>query len=144
MGFKIGEGTTILMRCKFYCAKGLVIGKYSVINSNCLIDSRGDVYIGNSVSISEGSVILSSDHDMNSNDFRGRTRKVHIEDYVWLGFRSLVLPGISIDKGAVVAAGSVVTKSVSASAVVGGVPAKLINMRKGVPKYQLNYKRFLQ
>lgn len=56
--------------------------------------------------------------------------KVYIEDDVWLGRNVIVMPGIRIGKGAIVAAGSVVTKDVSDYTIVGGVPAKLIRTRQ--------------
>lgn len=54
---------------------------------------------------------------------------VVIEDDVWIGTRAIILAGVTIGRGAVVAAGSVVTKSVPAYAIVGGNPAKIIRMR---------------
>lgn len=57
---------------------------------------------------------------------------VIIEDDVWIGTRAIVLHGVTIGRGAVVAAGSVVTKSVPPYAIVGGVPARLIRFRWGV------------
>jgi Acetyltransferase (isoleucine patch superfamily) len=53
-----------------------------------------------------------------------------IEDYVFIGPRAIILPGVKIGKGAVVAAGAVVTKDVAPFSVVGGVPAKIIGERK--------------
>ena len=55
---------------------------------------------------------------------------VIIEDYVFIGPRSIILPGVKIGKGAVVAAGAVVSKDVAPYAIVGGVPAKIIGERK--------------
>lgn len=57
------------------------------------------------------------------------TGKVVLEDDVWIGYRAIILPGVTIHKGAVVGAGAVVTKDVEPFAVVGGVPAKVIKYR---------------
>lgn len=57
-------------------------------------------------------------------------KDVVIEDDVWIGARSIILPGVKVQKGAVIAAGSIVTKSVDSCAVVGGNPAKIIKNKK--------------
>lgn len=144
MGFKIGEGSSILMNCKFDCARGLTIGENSVINANCRIDSRGELEIGSNVSISEEVVVLTADHDMDTPDFKGRNRKVVIKNYVWIGTRAMILPGIKIGKGAVVAAGAVVTKDVEPFHVVAGIPAKFIRIRENKLDYSISYRRLFQ
>jgi maltose O-acetyltransferase len=144
MSYKIGKGSSIFMRCKFYCVKGVEIGDYSVINANCILDSRGGLKIGNSVSISEQTIILTTDHDMNSEVFDGRQNPIFIEDYVWIGTRATILPGVKVGKGAVVASGAVVNKSVNDYEVVGGVPAKFIKTRSQALNYKLDYRRLFQ
>ena len=144
MRFKIGKQTFIFMGCTFDCVGGLLIGANSVINANCRLDSRGGLNIGDSVSISNDTIILTADHDMNNN-MEGRALSVKIRDYVWVGTRSMILPGVEIKTGSVIAAGSVVTKDVIENTVVGGVPAKLIKTRLN-PRFDYNasYKRLFQ
>jgi len=55
---------------------------------------------------------------------------VHIEDDVWIGHGAIILKGVSVGTGAIIAAGSVVTKTVPAYSIVGGVPAKVIGTRR--------------
>jgi acetyltransferase-like isoleucine patch superfamily enzyme len=144
MKFKIGEGSYIFMGCTFDCSQGLTIGQNSVINSNCRVDPRGKVSIGNNVSISNDTIILTADHDMNNN-MEGRMLEVTIGDFVWIGTRSMILPGVKINKGSVVAAGSIVTKNIEPNAVVGGVPAKVIKIRTNpLFNYNASYKRLFQ
>ena len=133
------------MGCSFDCKGNLSIGKNSVINSKCRIDNRAGVSIGENVSISNDVIILTADHDMNI-DMNSRLRKVVIEDYVWIGTRAMILPGVTIERGAVVAAGAVVTKSIAAFKVTAGVPARVIKERsqKDDFKYNSSYKRYLQ
>ena len=73
---------------------------------------------------------------MNDPEFGVKGAPVIIEDYAWVSSRTTLLPGVTIGKGAVVAAGAVVTKSVEPYTVVGGVPAKKIGERSK----ELNYK----
>lgn len=99
--------------------------------------------IGNFCSIApEVAFILSADHYINQFSTYPFKSKVFdqgdegvskgdiiIEDDVWIGFRSTILSGVTIGQGAIVGAGSVVTKSVPPYAIVGGVPAKVISYR---------------
>lgn len=144
MKFSIGTGTTIFMNCKFDCAKGLSIGNNSCINANCRLDSRGLLEIGNSVSISEDVIFLTADHNVELLGILDRDKKVTVGDFVWIGTRAMVLPGVTIGTGAVVAAGAVVTKEVEKLAVVGGIPAKFIKYRIENFDYNATYKRLFQ
>ncbi len=130
MGFANDHVSSVFMHCRFDCAKNLTIGKYSVVNARCRLDNRGEIIIGNNVSISSDVIILTADHELD--DETGgynRLQKVVIEDKVFIGTRAMVLPGVIIGQGAQIAAGSVVTRSVPPYSVYGGVPAKLIKMR---------------
>lgn len=141
MGFKIGKNCAIFMHTTFGCAKGFTIGNDSIINSKCLIDQRGTIIIGKKVAISHEVNILTADHEFDSPNFEGRERPVVIEDYVWIGARAIILPGITLGEGSVVAAGSVVTKDVPPYSVVAGVPAKIVNTRPNTLDYVTEYQR---
>src|ERR1035437_9508153 len=144
MGFTLGKQTSIFLKCRFDCAKNLAIGSPSVINQGCRLDSRGGLRIGNNVSISEEVCILTADHDPKTSDFRGRPRPVVIEDYVFIGTRAMILPGVTVHRGAIVAAGAVVSRDVQALGIVGGIPARSIGTRNPVLSYTTEYTRFLQ
>lgn len=146
MKFKIGKGSYIFMGCRFDCSENFQMGVNSVINANCRIDTRGSVCIGENVSISSDVIILTSDHNMDTPNLQGRNRMVIIEDFVWIGTRAMIMPGVRIRSGAIVAAGAVVTKDVQAYSVVAGVPAKPFKQRphQGSLTYTASFKRFLQ
>ena len=144
MNFKIGKGCTIFMNCKFDCAGGLTIGVNSVVNSNCRLDSRGCLEIGNNVSISEEVIFLTADHNEDVFGGQGRKKNIVIGDFVWIGTRAMVLPGVTIEKGAAVGAGAVVTRNVDYLNVVAGIPAKKINIRPENFSYTTHYKRLFQ
>jgi acetyltransferase-like isoleucine patch superfamily enzyme len=143
MGFQLAEGVAIHLGARFDCAKKLKIGTNSVINENCRIDPRGGITIGSNVLIAAESIILTADHEPNTSDFRGRRRAVVIENYVFVGTRALILPGVTLHQGAVVAAGAVVSRDVSTMTIVGGVPARKISMRTSELKYSTKYIRWL-
>jgi len=142
MGFKIGKGSYIFLNCRFDSTQRLTMGYSSVINAGCRIDTRGNVVIGNNVSISEDVILLTADHDMDTPDFAGRNRNIRIDDFAWIGTRAIIMPDIVVGEGAVVAAGSLVSKNVLSYSVVGGVPAKHIKERKRQQfTYSTSYKR---
>ncbi|MBS7566453.1 acyltransferase [Mucilaginibacter sp. Bleaf8] len=145
MKFVIGKNTTIFMDCTFDCGTLLSIGESSVINRGCRLDPRGGISIGSNVSISNGVTILTADHDMDNN-MEGRNRQVTIEDYVWIGTNAMIMPGVSVGTGAVIAAGAIVTKDVEAFNVVAGIPAKVIKSRARVSTfgYTAAYNRLFQ
>jgi acetyltransferase-like isoleucine patch superfamily enzyme len=126
MGFQIGKQSAILMHTEFDCARGLILGDNSVINSRCRIDTRGGVTIGRGVSISADVIILTADHEKNEHGDYNRELPVVIENFVWIGTRAMILPGVRIGKGAKIAAGAIVTKDVPPLTLYGGIPAKFI------------------
>jgi maltose O-acetyltransferase len=105
------------------------IGVGTRVNRDCLLDTRGGLSIGAQVSISPEVAILTADHDCDVPGFPMRCRPVVIEDHVWIGMRAIILPGVRIGRGAVVAVGAVVTRDVEPLTVVAGVPARVIGSR---------------
>jgi maltose O-acetyltransferase len=128
---------------KLFVCGGISIGDQTTINRGVTLDGRGVLKIGNSVSISEGVKLLTASHDLDSFDFKQILKPVVIEDYVWIGVNSIVLPGVTLHKGAVVGAGSVVTRDVSPYTVVAGNPAKFIRNRRVIPSYTALWKPYL-
>ena len=128
-GMKIGEGSFIMKRNYFMNANLISIGKHSHVNTQCILDGRGGITIGSSVSISHRVNIMTGSHDYKSTNFQGIFKPIVIEDYAWIGVGATILQGVTIGRGAVVCAGAVVTKDVPAYAVVAGVPAKTIGSR---------------
>ncbi|TSC88171.1 MAG: transferase [Microgenomates group bacterium Gr01-1014_16] len=127
--------------CRIYFANmtepyNVSIGHHVHINKNCEIITTGSpVEIGNYVMIGPGVTLVAQNHDVSdwsmpmifSNKYiRG---KVKIADDVWIGANATVLSGVTVNRGAVIAAGAVVTKDVEAFSIVGGVPAQKIKSR---------------
>ena len=144
MKFQLASRCAIFMDCTFDGAGNFSLGKNSVINGKCRLDNKGAITIGDNVSISQEVMILTADHDTDSSDFAGRNRAVVINDYAWVGSRATIMPGVIIGKGAVVAAGALVTKNVEPYSVVAGIPARKIRERNTDLHYQLDYRRLFQ
>lgn len=108
---------------------GLSLGAYTRVNRDCCLDARGSLRIGDNVSISPEVAILTASHRVDDPSFRVETRPVVIEDHVWVGTRALILPGVTLGRGSVVAAGAVVTRDVPPLAIVAGVPAREVGRR---------------
>lgn len=128
-GAQIGKGSFVMKKNYIMNCSRLKMGTYSHINRGCTIDARGNITIGNNVSISHGAYIMSGSHDHQSKDFIGKFLPITIDDYAWIGVGAVILQDVHIGKGAVVCAGSVVTKDVGDYEIVGGVPAKKIGER---------------
>ncbi|HKW72791.1 MAG TPA: acyltransferase [Candidatus Dormibacteraeota bacterium] len=116
----------------------LTIGERTRINRDCCLDARGGLWIGDDVSVSLGVTILTAEHPPDDEEFRVETKPVRIEDHAFIGARAIVLPGVTIGRGAMVAAGAVVTRDVPPLTIVGGVPARPIGRRQRVPTYRLD------
>ncbi len=136
-GISIGPKSFIHMGARFYETTRIRIGEGTIIGYRCFFDGRDSLLIGNHVDIASEVMIYNSEHNHNAPDFGAISAPVTIGDYVFIGPRSIILPGVTIGKGAIVAAGAVVTKDVPPMTVVGGVPAKPIGMRT---VSELNYK----
>ena len=141
LGFKIGVGSTIFMDAWFDSQRFFSIGKNSTINQKCRLDNRGGLTIGDNVTISSEVCILTADHDLQSSNFEGRTRPVNIENYVFVGTRAMILPGVTLEEGSAVAAGAVVTRNVARFTIVAGVPARSIGKRCSNLHYSASYIR---
>ena len=144
-GVKIGKHSFIHMGVRFFYPPGVKIGQGTVIGDHCFLDGRAPLKIGSHVDIASQVLIYNSEHDINSEDFDPIYGEVEIGDYVFIGPRATILPGVKIGKGAIVAAGAVVTKDVPDFAIVGGVPAQVIGERKNKnPHYKLGRARLFQ
>lgn len=139
MRFSIDRDSYIFMDAWFNTPGDFVMGHNSVINQKCRLDNRGGLTIGNTVSISAQVCILTADHDPNSKDFAGRTAPVVLEDFTFVGTRAMIMPGVTIGRGAIVAAGAIVTKDVPEFTIVAGVPAKPIGERTQDLDYSIDY-----
>jgi acetyltransferase-like isoleucine patch superfamily enzyme len=108
----------------------ITVGSELRINDDVFLLCQHDIRIGNNVVLSAGAMLLDTGLDMNEVEKGNlgihQDGPIIIEDNVWVGARSIILSGVVIGHGAVVAAGSVVNRNVPAKAMVAGVPAKVV------------------
>lgn len=140
-----GSGSSVQTGCRFLNGRKVHLGERNVINFGCLLDGRKfHIRMGNDVSMGPEASILTLGHDPQSPDFADRGGDVIIGNRVWIGYRAIVLPGVTIGEGAVIGAGAVVTKNVEPFSIVAGNPARKIGERTQKLTYQLEYNpRFL-
>lgn len=144
-GVKIGPSVHFHTGTQFFNPSGVEVGEGTIIGQNAFLDGREKLKIGKFVDIASEVMIYNSEHDINAEDFQAISAPVEIGDYVFIGPRAIILPGVKVGRGAVIAAGAVVTKDVPEFMIVGGVPAQVIGERKMKdPHYKLGRSRLFQ
>ena len=129
LGIKMGKKSAIHAKC-YVSGNNITIGNHSYLNKECVIDAcYGRIFIGNNVGIAYRCQLLTTNHDYS--DGNKRTGKVFgadivIEDGCWIGAGTIILPGVTIKNGVMVAAGSVVTKDCEENCLYAGNPARKI------------------
>ena len=132
----IGKHVNIEKGAYFGTGESIEIGSYSGIGVNCEI--HGPVKIGDNVMMGPEVVIYTYNHNFSRTDIPMRLQNktipdpVTISDDVWIGRRSMIMAGVNIGTGAVIAAGAIVTRDVPDFAVVAGVPAKVVKYRRPI------------
>lgn len=119
----------------------LRIGKGSIIGDKALLDARNRIEIGENVNFSSNVSIYTEQHDHRDPYFScnsDESFRVKIDNRVWVGPNAIILPGVHIGEGAVVAAGSVVTKDIPPFTIVAGIPAKAIGHRNNELIYEFD------
>ena len=129
-----GNRVIFAMGVKFFNPKNIVIGENVRIGARSILSGQGGITIGSNVSLGTEVIIWSANHNYMQPkelpyDNEYIKRPVIIEDNVWLGARSSIVPGVKIEEGAVIGLGAVVTRDVPKCAVVAGNPAKIIKYR---------------
>ncbi|MCI5812907.1 MAG: sugar O-acetyltransferase [Lactobacillus sp.] len=121
--------STVEVRLPFYTDYGynIRLGKSVFINSNLMMVDLGGITIDDHVLLGPHATIVTVNHPLDPVKRRDvELKPVHIKQNAWLGANTTILPGVTVGKNAVVAAGAVVSHDVPDNTVVAGVPAKVI------------------
>ena len=130
LGMKVGKSCYMYEGIHVRNPQGIVLGNNNHIGPHVLLDGRRGLFLGDSVVVGYGAIIWTLNHDYNDIHFCLKGDPVHIGNHAWICSHSIILPGITIGEGAVVASNAVVTKDVQPYTIVGGVPAKVIGHRE--------------
>lgn len=131
---KLGSGSIVNSGSRFAYKNNVTIADYVWLGHRCFLNAEGGIVIGEGTIISDEVVILSSMHryeraSLIPYDEVNLLRSVNIGSYVWIGYRAMIAPGVSIGDGAIVGMGAVVVKDVNSGDIVGGNPATVIKKR---------------
>lgn len=142
MGLEFDEVSTanISLGVEMWTGWRLRMGARSTIGQRCYIDARGGIRLDSDVSVSREACLLTATHMPDDPDFAGALAPIHLERRSWIGVRALLLPGVRVGEGAVVAAGAVVTSDVEPYTIVAGTPAKTLRKRREPMTYELDWR----
>ncbi len=130
----------IMLGSEVHAPTQLKIGRGCAIGNRCVLDARGGITIGRDVNISSHARLQTAKHLIDDPDFMHDFSPIAIGDRAWIAEGAVVLGGVTLGEGAVVAAGAVVTKDVAPYSVVGGVPARPIRERARDLRYHLTWR----
>lgn len=127
-GQELDESFSLFLPFTSDFGKNISIGKNVFINSGCRFQDQGQIIIGDGSLIGHNVVFATINHDYDPLN-RGTMylKPIELKERTWVGSNATILPGVTIGKNSVVAAGSVVTKDVPPDTIVGGNPAKFIS-----------------
>lgn len=128
-GATVGRGVNVRGNLQIQEGFGITIGDGVFINSGCLFDLSAPIVIGGGVQLAYQVALITGGHGIGPAESRAgehRPASIHIGVGSWIGARAVILPGVRIGAGSVVAAGAVVTRDVPANTLVAGVPARVV------------------
>ena len=135
---KIGKGTQIQMGVRFRRPRDIKIGENTNVHPDCFLDGLDTLTIGNNVDIGDQVMMFCGGHDVQSSDYSTIRSPIVIDDRACVYARTMLVRGVHIAEGAVIAAGSIVTKDVPPYAIVAGNPARKIGERNRDLNYTLD------
>ena len=128
-GAKIGKSVVIKPNVNIKYPWKLFLGNHVWIGENVWIDNLDEVKIGNNVCISQGAFLLCGNHNYKKESFDLITKPIKVENGVWIGAKSIVLPGVTAKSHSILSAGSVTSKNLEAYSIYKGNPAEKVGIR---------------
>lgn len=129
-GAKIGKRLVIKNNVVIKSPWNLVVGDDCWLGEDCWIDNLDRVRIGNNVCVSQGAMLLTGNHDYTIVSMPYRNAPILIEDGAWIGAKTIVCPGVTVHRNAILTVGSVATKDMEENGIYQGNPAQKIRLRK--------------
>jgi acetyltransferase-like isoleucine patch superfamily enzyme len=124
-----GAGFIAEENCRFNFGQNIMVGEFAFFGRNVLIDSGGEITIGNYAALSEDVRIFTHSHSESSH-IDMEYRPVIIKDYAKVYTGAVILPGVTVGEQAIVASHAMVIEDVPPNTVVAGMPAQVIRERK--------------
>jgi putative colanic acid biosynthesis acetyltransferase WcaF len=128
-GATVGKGVVIKPHVRIKFPWRFRVGEQCWIGEDVWIDNLASVQLANDVCLSQGAYLCTGSHDHRRVTFDLIVKPIVVESCAWIGARAIVLPGVTIQRGAVVAAGSVVTRDIPPGVIAGGSPCRVIGDR---------------
>lgn len=128
-GAKIGKGLIIKPSVTIKLPWKLTVGNHCWIGENVWVDNLDYVVIGNNVCLSQGSLLLTGNHDYTISSFDYRNAPILLEDGVWIGAKAVVCPGVTCKSHSILSVGSIATKNLEEYTVYQGSPALAVRKR---------------
>ena len=128
-GCSLGKGVVIKPNVNIKYPWKLSLGNYVWIGESVWIDNLDNVTIGNHVCISQGAILICGSHNYKKQSFDLITKEIILNDGVWAGAKSIILPGVVAESHAILSAGSVISKNLESFTVYKGNPAEKVGSR---------------
>lgn len=128
-GAKVGKGLVIKTKVRIKNPWRLIIGDHCWIGESVWIDNLENVEIGSHVSLSQGAMLLTGNHDFTASDFPYRLGKIRLEDGAWIGAKAVVCPGVVCGSHAILTVNSVASQNLDAWSIYRGNPATFVKQR---------------
>ena len=128
-GCSLGKGVVIKPNVNIKYPWKLSLGNYVWIGESVWIDNLDNVTIGNHVCISQGAMLICGSHNYKKQSFDLITKEITLNDGVWIGAKSIILPGVVAESHAILSAGSIISKNLESFTVYKGNPAEKVGSR---------------
>ena len=129
-GAKLGKGANVLPSCRIWQPWKLEMGAYSCLSERVDCYNADRIRLGDQVTVSQDAFLCTASHDITSPIMELTTAPLILKDQCWVCARAIILPGVTLGEGCVVAAGAVVTKNIAPWTIVGGNPATALGKRE--------------
>ena len=141
IGVRIGAGSILFRGVTVFGADHLILGERVQVGFGVVLDARGSITISDDVNISSDVQLLTAKHNPHSAQFERQVAPIVLEGHTWVATRAIVLAGVTLRRGAILAAGSVASRDLAAGVIAAGVPAKAIGSRRSDLSYRLQARR---